>query len=323
MLLSPELDETYIPLVDYLFSDHSSHPNRLTKQHWRDWKIYPITGGTTGNASYRVISSSGDLVVKLTVRDSKARATREFGSLILMRQRGLLIAPQPVWITPRRCSKPVVVMTWQEGDYRYDLPSTEQEWLKLIKHYVKIHRVMPKQSPVRLLDAVNSARDRKSCISLLQQVLKTIEFTPGFSTVKALFRRWEELDLSDLGGLHVALCRGDANLLNFARGQNDWRSVDWEYSGWGDPAFDFAWLLAHPTLLGVSAAVRDWATEKYCDFMDALIHNKRVDIYYKTIVLYWVARYAYNLCKAEIGKEKRRKALVSYECFLNLAESIL
>lgn len=56
----------------------------------------------------------------------------------------------------------------------------------------------------------------------------------------------------------LTLCRVDPNLRNFVRRPDGWLSVDWENSGWGDPAFEIADLLAHPTCLVVTGERRRW-----------------------------------------------------------------
>jgi hypothetical protein len=52
---------------------------------------------------------------------------------------------------------------------------------------------------------------------------------------------WQTWRIAPIGGgANNLLYRCDNNLRNFVRRPGCWASVDWEYGGWGDPAFDAA-----------------------------------------------------------------------------------
>ena len=60
------------------------------------------------------------------------------------------------------------------------------------------------------------------------------------------------------------LCRTDANISNFIRRPEGWYSVDWENSGWGDPAFEVADLMSHPAYITVPCERWPWVARTYC-----------------------------------------------------------
>jgi hypothetical protein len=63
--------------------------------------------------------------------------------------------------------------------------------------------------------------------------------------------------------VELCLCRVDPNLANGVWGADSrLRWVDWEYSGWGDPALDWADLRWHAALAGQSEA-QAWLRENY------------------------------------------------------------
>jgi len=62
----------------------------------------------------------------------------------------------------------------------------------------------------------------------------------------------------------LRLCRVDPNLANAMwGGDGRLRWVDWEYSGWGDPALDLAELSWHAALAELSGAQHAWLRENY------------------------------------------------------------
>jgi len=66
------------------------------------------------------------------------------------------------------------------------------------------------------------------------------------------------------GRFPLRLCRVDPNLANGVWGKDGrLRWVDWEYSGWGDPALDLAELRWHAALAGLSEAQHAWLRDNY------------------------------------------------------------
>ena len=62
----------------------------------------------------------------------------------------------------------------------------------------------------------------------------------------------------------LRLCRVDPNLANCLWNEDGrLRWVDWEYSGWGDPALDLADLRWHIALTGLSEAQHVWLRDNY------------------------------------------------------------
>ena len=90
----------------------------------------------------------------------------------------------------------------------------------------------------------------------------------------------------------LTLCRVDPNLLNFIRRPDGWVSVDWENSGWGDPAFEIADLLAHPTCLDVTQERRLWAMQRYASQRGEPELLERMAVYYALMLAWWAARFA-------------------------------
>jgi thiamine kinase-like enzyme len=65
----------------------------------------------------------------------------------------------------------------------------------------------------------------------------------------------------------LGLCRCDNHVRNFIRRpagpHGAWASVDWEYSGWGDPAFDIAQWATHASYTETPLSHWTWALAVY------------------------------------------------------------
>ncbi len=68
----------------------------------------------------------------------------------------------------------------------------------------------------------------------------------------------------------------DPNILNFVRLPHGWASVDWENSGWGDPAFELADLMAHPADTSVSPEAWTEILDMYCQFQHGRLFMIRI-----------------------------------------------
>lgn len=90
----------------------------------------------------------------------------------------------------------------------------------------------------------------------------------------------------------VAFCRCDPNILNLVRRPAGWISVDWENSGWGDPAFEIADLMTHPAYLSVPEERWEWVTKLYCRLTDDPTASERIPTYRALMLVWWAAYFA-------------------------------
>jgi len=103
----------------------------------------------------------------------------------------------------------------------------------------------------------------------------------------------------------TALCRVDSNTLNIIRRPGVWASVDWEYSGWGDPAFEIADMMSHPKFMNVSAERWAWVMQMYAEMAGDETAVTRIQTYYPLMLVWWVARFARGLYEVPRGLDER------------------
>lgn len=280
------------PLLDYL-----ARAERRADGRWNIWQIANIDGGRN-NRLYRASCALGDLVVKFTIRDPRDRAGREFGALTALRQAGLKIAPAPLLLDRDYYPLPVVVQTWLEGDVVAAVPASDDAWELLLRHLVAVHSVTPEAVDVELPTATINAYNVLEGRQLIREYVIAIPPEEQPDTLRELLRRFETAPLPEWDEKHVSLIRLDHNTLNFVRRPDGWFSVDWENSGWGDPAFDVANLMTHAAYLDVPASCWEWVAERYCALVDDDTASARIWAYYTIMAVWWgvrMARYLYEM----------------------------
>ena len=235
--------------------------------------------------------------MKFTRRDERDRAGREYDALRALGELGLALAPAPVLLEQERYELPVVVQMWLAGDVRAAPPESEAEWRALLEHLAAVHSVRPATVRSPLRDVHLTFTTAEAC---WQQVLRGAALVPESARtaeLNALARRVEAVRLPEWPEPELTLCLMDPNTTNFIRRPGAWVSVDWENSGWGDPAFELADLLAHPAYLGLSEDERERAIDAYCALSDDRLVGLRARAYLPLMLADWAmffARKAYE-----------------------------
>ena len=297
---------------------------------YQDWQMMSLSGGAN-NRLFRATSSLGDFVIKFTIRDERNRAECEFQALSALREAGVQIAPLPILVDNDTYRQPVVVQTWIEGN-RIDHPAeTDEEWEELLQYYHVVHSVTPDTTSLELPMA-SSASSIAEGRALVHQQLAGIPSEARPTALKSLVRRFERASFPEWERAPVTLCRIDPNISNFIRCKTGLASVDWEYSGWGDPAFDIADLMTHPTYMDVPSSRWAWVIPVYRSMAEDSTAAIRIEAYYKTLLVWWVARSARYLYEIPRGLDSRlasrspsweAKAEMQYDHYLGLAEAVL
>lgn len=243
-----------------------------------DVTVQRVTGGAN-NALYRVEADGACYACKLCVADERHRAAQEYGALRLLRAAGLDIAPEPLWLD-ESCTVlpfPAVIYRWLPGT-PLNPPLGAGQLAALLDSFQRVHALRPGDLDSSLRDSWFHWFDFGQYLAELEGFLK--EYGPWLATAdqdgQDLCDRLarlvdgcaEVVTASDVnpGREHMALglCRVDPNLANAVWGEDDrLRWVDWEYSGWGDPALDLADLRWHAALAGLSVAQHRWLRDNY------------------------------------------------------------
>ncbi len=237
--------------------------------------VVRVIGGFN-NALYRIETGSQQVACKLCVVDRRRRAAREYGALRLLQAAGLDIAPQPLALD-ESCQVlpfPAVVYRWLAGEPIPPTPSQAQ-LSALLESLHQMHSLHPSAALPdawfhwfdfgRYLDEMNSLSARYD--SWLR-----VHDPEGHALVDRIARLRDHCAAvvattpADPGrqSVPLRLCRSDTNLANAIwGGDGRVRWVDWEFSGWGDPAMELAELRWHAGYVGLRQAQHTWLRQNY------------------------------------------------------------
>jgi thiamine kinase-like enzyme len=277
--------------------DHLDAEPGVLARTWREWRITPIAGGMN-NLICRASGAEGDFAVKWTVRDERDRAGREYAALQALHKAGLSIAPQAVWLDRECYRQPVIVQTWLDGEVLTGPPQTDAEWDALLRHYCMTHTITPSRSAVALPEAVLNAASGAAGKLLVQQQLDRLPGSARPPSLQVLITEFDRWSPPAWPTPPRALCHVDPNWRNFLRHGDGLAAVDWENSGWGDPAFELADMMAHPGYIEVAPARWDWLIAAYAEQNGDRTATLRIRTYYTVMLIWWVvrlARYLYEV----------------------------
>ncbi len=262
-----------------------------------------VSGGFN-NALYRVEADEQSYAVKLCVGDECRRAAREYAALCLLQEAGLDIAPRPLWLDDS-CSVvpfPAVAYGWLPGEPVGSSPTTQQlsslldsfqrlhalqhsdfegrdipdawaHWFDFDLYLADLRDFLAKYGSWLATTSPDGGRLRDRLARLVDgcaEVVRTAAVDPGRQSVP------------------LRLCRVDNNLANAVwGGDGRLRWVDWEYSGWGDPALDLAELRWHAASAEMSQEQHVWLRDNYRRPADDRAFDERLAVWDRLRATRW------------------------------------
>lgn len=199
---------------------------------------------------------------------------------------------------------PVMVQTWLTGN-TLSLPTSDDDWQAILHHFSTIHAVTPQTTSLVLQPAVLNAQNIEGCRKLVREQLNFIPLSSHPRALRRLIQRFDHVLPPDWPPPPLRLCRVDPNLSNFIGQPAGVVSVDWENSGWGDPAFEIADLMAHPAYSAIPASRWPDVIDTYCAMVQDPTAATRIAVYCKTMLVWWVARFARMLYEVPQGLDQR------------------
>jgi len=285
------------------------------------------------NALYRVELEAGVYACKLCVSDERKRAEREYAAMDLLQQHGVDIAPKPLGIdlTATILPYPAVVYEWCHGQV---CRSNRNEYLPVMLDSLhSLHTCRPQPADGRRLriplrKAWFHWFERTPYIEELSDFIT--KYAPWLRRTgdegQALSRRLERLvqvgaerlsgmqvDL-DWGKFPVCLCHVDPNSNNAILGEDGQvRWVDWEYSGWGDPALDLAEYRWHMAYADLSAGQQARFREAYQTPRDDPHFAQRLAFWDCLLAIRWPLLLLRWLWSREHGPDRLRLSTIEAE----------
>ena len=284
--------------------DHLTHTKPTSADDCAGYRIQPLTGGNN-NLLYRATNHEHDLVVKFTIRDVRDRAGREFEALTALHSAGCPIAPLPIHLDRDAYSQPVIVQTYADGVVEATACADDEAWNALLTHYLTLHTITPDQVSTSLRSAVLSMHSAAQAITAIHEQLVQLPDAHRPPEISDLIARVSQTHWPTWRTPPIALTRSDPNPSNFIRRSDAWLSVDWENSGWGDPAFEIADMMSHPAYMSVTPDRWEWVIDAYCHGRHDPTAELRIRTYYSLMLGWWVVRMARYLYDIPRGADRR------------------
>jgi thiamine kinase-like enzyme len=211
-------------------------------------------------------------------------------------------------------------------------PESDLEWKALLKHYSLFHKISPETVKIELSSAVTDMRNIKTGKEMIQQQMDCMPYEAQPEFIRSLLKSFKNKFSLEDNNVKLSLCRGDANHLNFIHQPDGIASVDWENSGWSDPSFEIAELIAHPCYIKVPFSRKEWIVNMYCKLINDQEMAQRIHVFYRLMLVWWVARFARFFYEVSQGIDKRFKTQTNewqlkmqsqYDFYVNLVENLL
>lgn len=261
------------------------------------WLLQRVPGGMNG-ITYRAthdLDFPQPITLKIRKRDERNRAWREFSALEVLSAQDKPIVPKPIALFSKVDSLPgdVVISNWVEGQVLKNLDDASLPlWDSILTTFFRIHSVsyqdaphltkavLPIQSAVDLIDEIERRYARLSD-GALGEISKR--------DIGLLFQDFKKGPfLNDTPAAKTGLITCDTNPTNMILNSGRVWIIDWESSGWGDPAFDVADLLVRPNCMGVPQEMRTWVLARYAELMHDESLPERILMYERLMLIFWL-----------------------------------
>lgn len=255
-----------------------------------DWHIQLAARGMNGLVFHATHADGRDYAVKVTRRDPRQRAIREFTALTTLHRTG--IAPRPIACHPEIPDLPdssITVTEWLDA-MPFDPPDTLTGHRRIQHTLTVAHHIAPDATPTAIMPAALYVQHP---VDLLEDLERRYAALPhDYPHLRTLINRAEHFSPSHWDTpprLGLIQCEAwPANALD--TGEHLYL-VDWENSGWGDPAFEIADMAAKPRF-GSDLTEAEFQTLA-CDHAERL-HDPtlpdRAMHYRRLMVIWWAIR---------------------------------
>lgn len=289
------------------------------------WFVRRIRSGMN-NALYRVDGKGQSFACKLCVADERRRAYREYEALSLLARAGVDVAPKPLGLDESEtlAPYPAVIYDWLPG-----APPgprvTMAQLQSLVDALHELHALAPAADEA-LSDAWFHWFDREL---YLQELDGFLQQYGGWLRDKMyrgdhLYARLERIVHTcaetvrlmpvaiSREAVPLRFCHVDPNPANMICGPDGrLRFVDWEYSGWGDPALDLAEYRWHSGWAAMPRERHTWMRTNYQPPAGDTVFWERVALWDYLLAARWpflVLRWLYSVHN---GSERVRLTLQS------------
>lgn len=255
-----------------------------------DWHVELAARGMNGLVFRATHADGRDYAVKVTRRDARQRAQREFTALTLLQESGM--TPRPIAVysdVPDLPDSSITVTQWIVAS-PYQPPDVLTGHARIQHALTLAHHMRPDTTPREVMPAAlyvqhpaDLLADMERRYALLPHnyphlrtlMDRTLKFTPS---------QWETAP-------RLGLVQCDAWPANALDDGERLYLVDWENAGWGDPAFEVADMAAKP---GFGSDLTEAQFQQVAGEHGERLHDtalpQRAEVYRRLMVVWWAIR---------------------------------
>ena len=281
-------------LLDVIKNAVISEQDIFSAHGWTLTRVFGGMNGMTFRAENADLSGT-PYAIKVRKRDGRNRAQREFSALQLLNQLGKSIAPKPIslHIGENDISGDIVVTDWIEGitldEQAVQLAST---WDGLLETFALLHTVKPSQTS-EIIDAVMSVRSTDDLITEIMRRHRQLPDGQLGDMTKSemgnfITNRVAKVPTFACPNDQISLITCDSGPLNVIDSDGQMIIIDWEYTGWGDPAMDIADFIVRPECKDIPLEVKQNAIEAYAEKMQLPAIADRIRAYEYLMLVFWL-----------------------------------
>lgn len=251
--------------------NYHQQPLAANRQALQAFDVSPLPGGMN-NSVYICRATRRPYCIKIYKVDDRCRAEREWLSLHALAERGLAVAPQPLWFDPDPTA-PAIGMEYLPG-----APLSQQELsrpilIQLADMLRQIYALTPASVDYPYL-AIGRAPERIRRIEDWVDRMRG-DTEPVAADVWLVAEQWLHSAARKILSqpAPAVFSSGDPNLANCLWDGAAVRCVDFEYGGWSDLAFDLADV--REGLYAQQVPDNDWDAFLSCfDLSDQAVHDR-------------------------------------------------
>lgn len=248
---------------------------------------------------YRAEYANGaDLAVKLSKRDDRDRAGRAFMATSALYKLGCRVTAEPLhyeFKIPEASGMSAFVCSWIPGKTLQTPPPPQDKrgWRDILYALGEAHKVKPHQTALNIPNAVMPIQHPVDVLIVLEQ--RRTRLPEG--RIGALSSGQLDYLLHVLASsvphewerpapIGLILC--DPNPTNMIAHRGNIYLVDWENSGWADPAFEIGDLCAQPSYFDLPEDHRQWLRAEHGRILNDGWLAPRAEIYERMMNVFWV-----------------------------------
>lgn len=271
------------------------------------WQIRQIARGMNG-IIYRMqfvgrrhsYGDFSDVAIKFCKLDSRNRAAREYASTMALHTAGQGISPKPLHIEhePGGLSGvSLLVSTWVPGKPLEGPPAPQdkRKWRDILYALSAAHKLKPERTSTPIADAIMPIYNPVDLAVVLEERRARLPNGLLGALTHEQINQLLQLVISsapEQWGINVpvGLILCDPNPHNMLAHDGLIRLVDWENSGWADPAFEIADLCAQPLYFDLPEETRAWIRAEHGRILNDKTLAQRAEIYERMMNIFWVLK---------------------------------